>query len=83
MTLSLTLPCDSIPERSYPRHPDESRIGSRRPDCAYKANVEGIKDLTQKHWLSFTAYMDVGDAYELDLTERDCRANPDIPRQEN
>jgi ribonuclease Z len=55
----------------------------QKPELGTKANVEGIKTLTQWHRPSFAACLDVGDAYELDITELDYRANPGIAYQEN
>ena len=55
----------------------------QKPELGTKANIEGIKTLTQWHRPSFAACLDVGDAYELDITELDYRANPGIAYQEN
>ena len=54
-----------------------------KPELGTKANIEGIKTLTQWHRTSFAACIDVGDAYELEVTELDYRANPGIAYQEN
>ncbi len=54
-----------------------------KPEFGTKANVEGIKTLTQWHRPSFEACLDVGDSYELEVTELDYRKNPGIAYQKN
>jgi len=54
-----------------------------KPEFGTKANVEGIKTLTQWHRPSFEACLDVGDSYKLEVTELDYRQNPGIAYQKN
>ena len=54
-----------------------------KPEFGTKANVEGIKTLTQWHRPSFEACLDVGDSYKLEVTELDYRKNPGIAYQKN
>ena len=54
-----------------------------KPEFGTKANVEGIKTLTQWHRPSFEACLDVGDSYKLNVTELDYRQNPGIAYQKN
>lgn len=49
-----------------------------KPELGTKANVEGIKTLTQWHRPTFEATLNVGDAYDLQITELDYRKNPGI-----
>lgn len=54
-----------------------------KPEFGTKANVEGIKTLTQWHRPSFEACLNVGDSYKLEVTELDYRKNPGIAYQKN
>ncbi|MGB5297199.1 MAG: MBL fold metallo-hydrolase, partial [Thiogranum sp.] len=54
-----------------------------KPEFGTKANVEGIKTLTQWHRPSFEACLDVGDSYKLEVTELDYRQNPGTAYQKN
>lgn len=54
-----------------------------RPELGTKANIEGIKTLTQWHRPTFEATLNVGRAYELDITELDYRQNPGIAYDKN
>jgi ribonuclease Z len=54
-----------------------------KPEYGTKANIEGIKTLTQWHRPSFEACLDVGDSYKLEITELDYRQNPGIAYQKN
>jgi ribonuclease Z len=53
------------------------------PELGTKANIEGIKTLTQWHRPTFEACLDVGKAYDLEITELDYRKNPGIAYQKN
>jgi ribonuclease Z len=53
------------------------------PKYGTKANIEGIKTMTQWHRPSFETCLDVGDSYKLDITELDYRKNTGIAYQEN
>ncbi len=54
-----------------------------KPEYGTKANIEGIKVLTQWHRPSFAACLDVGQSYDLEITEFDYRRNPGIAYQGN
>src|SRR5437867_3441050 len=54
-----------------------------KPEYGTKANIEGIKVLSQWHRPSFAACIDVGKAYDLEITELDYRQNPGIAYQAN
>ena len=54
-----------------------------KPEYGAKANIEGIKVLTQWHRLSFETCLDVGKGYDLEVTELDYRKNPGIAYQAN
>lgn len=54
-----------------------------KPELGTKANVEGIKTLTQWHRPTFEATLNVGDAYQLDVTELDYRKNPGVAYDKN
>ena len=54
-----------------------------KPELGTKANIEGIKTLTQWHRPTFEATLNVGDAYKLEVTELDYRKNPGIAYQKN
>lgn len=54
-----------------------------KPEWGAKANIEGIKTLTQWHRPTFEASLDVGDSYRLEITELDYRQNPGIAYEKN
>jgi ribonuclease Z len=54
-----------------------------KPEYGTKANIEGIKVLSQWHRPSFASCIDVGKAYELEIRELDYRLNPGIVYQAN
>lgn len=54
-----------------------------KPEYGTKANIEGIKTLTQWHRPTFEASLNVGDGYKLDITELDYRKNPGIAYRKN
>src|SRR5206468_5284017 len=54
-----------------------------KPEYGTKANIEGIKVLSQWHRPSFASCIDVGKAYELEIRELDYRLNPGIAYQAN
>lgn len=54
-----------------------------KPELGTKANIEGIKTLTQWHRPTFEATLNVGRAYELDITELDYRLNPGVAYEKN
>ena len=54
-----------------------------KPELGTKANIEGIKTLTQWHRPTFEATLNVGKAYDLEITELDYRKNPGIAYQKN
>jgi hypothetical protein len=49
-----------------------------KPEYGTKANIEGIKVLSQWHRPSFATCIDVGKSYDLEITELDYRLNPGI-----
>jgi ribonuclease Z len=54
-----------------------------KPEYGTKANIEGIKVLSQWHRPSFATCIDVGKSYDLEITELDYRLNPGIAYQAN
>jgi ribonuclease Z len=54
-----------------------------KPELGAKANLEGIKTLTQWHRPSFKACLDVGKGYDLEITELDYRKNGGIAYDHN
>jgi ribonuclease Z len=54
-----------------------------KPEYGTKANIEGIKVLSQWHRPSFASCIDIGKAYDLEITELDYRQNPGIAYQAN
>ena len=54
-----------------------------KPEYGTKANIEGIKTLSQWHRPSFASCIDVGKAYDLEIRELDYRLNPGIAYQAN
>jgi hypothetical protein len=54
-----------------------------KPEYGTKANIEGIKVLSQWHRPSFETCLAVGKAYDLEITELDYRLNPGIAYQAN
>jgi ribonuclease Z len=54
-----------------------------KPEYGTKANIEGIKVLSQWHRPSFETCLDVGKGYDLEITELDYRLNPGIAYQAN
>ncbi len=54
-----------------------------KPEYGTKANIEGIKVLSQWHRPSFATCIDVGKSYDLEITELDYRLNPGIAYRAN
>ena len=54
-----------------------------RPELGTRANIEGIKTLTQWHRPTFEATLNVGRAYDLEITELDYRKNPGVAYDRN
>ncbi|XWN33036.1 MAG: guanitoxin biosynthesis MBL fold metallo-hydrolase GntH [Devosia sp.] len=54
-----------------------------KPELGTKANIEGIKTLTQWHRPTFEATLNVGQAYDLEITELDYRQNPGVAYEKN
>ncbi len=54
-----------------------------KPEYGTRANIDGIKVLSQWHRPSFATCIDVGKSYDLEITELDYRLNPGIAYQAN
>lgn len=54
-----------------------------KPEYGTKANIEGIKVLSQWHRPSFECCLDVQKSYDLEITELDYKLNPGIAYQAN
>ncbi len=53
------------------------------PELGARANLGAIRDLTAWHRPSFEACLDVGDGYDLEITELDYRQNPGVAYEQN